>query len=180
MGFSGINVRESGEKIVFRVFLQDGDGNRLESGTVSLALYELQGDGSLKAFDFADSTFKDTSRSTPSAQMVQQSVDGGTTDTGIWTYSLDSVNDFVAGNVYLVEINCENSFPPQRIYEFQYGGAEGDLKSEELHLVKAALVNKREHAIDTGVDVIKDDNGSTTLRTLTPSEDNGVITVTPS
>ena len=46
-------------------------------------------------------------------------------------------------------------------------------------LTKAALANKREHTIDTGVDVIKDDDGTTTLRTLTPSESNGVVTVTP-
>ncbi len=52
--------------------------------------------------------------------------------------------------------------------------------ADELHLAKAALVNLREHTIATGVDVIKDDDGSTTIRTLTPSEADGVITVTPS
>ena len=51
--------------------------------------------------------------------------------------------------------------------------------ADELHLAKAALANKREHTIATGVDVIKDDDGSTTIRTLTPSEADGVITVTP-
>lgn len=50
----------------------------------------------------------------------------------------------------------------------------------ELHLAKTALVNKRLHTVATGVDVIKDNDGSTTLRTLTPSEAGGVITVTPS
>lgn len=54
-----------------------------------------------------------------------------------------------------------------------------DLRTE-IHLAKAALVNKREHTIDTGVDMIKDDDGSTTLVTLTPSETGGVVTVTPS
>ena len=52
--------------------------------------------------------------------------------------------------------------------------------ADELHLAKAALANKREHTIATGVDVIKDDDGTTTIRTLTPSEADGVITVTPS
>ena len=52
--------------------------------------------------------------------------------------------------------------------------------ADELHLAKAALANKREHTIATGVDVIKDDDDSTTIRTLTPSEADGVITVTPS
>lgn len=48
----------------------------------------------------------------------------------------------------------------------------------EIHLAKAALVNARTHTIDTGVDQIKDDDGETTLRTLTPSETEGVVTVT--
>lgn len=56
----------------------------------------------------------------------------------------------------------------------------GDL-STELHLCKAALVNKRLHTISTGVDVIKDDDGTTTLVTLTPMDGGSdVIEVTPS
>ena len=51
--------------------------------------------------------------------------------------------------------------------------------ADEVHLTKAALANLREHTVATGVDVIKDDDGSTTIRTLTPSEADGVITVTP-
>lgn len=56
----------------------------------------------------------------------------------------------------------------------------GDLYAE-VHLSKAALANKRLHTISTGVDVIKDDDGSTTLRTMTPSFDgDDTVTVTPS
>jgi hypothetical protein len=50
----------------------------------------------------------------------------------------------------------------------------------ELHLAKATLANKRTHSVETGVNVIKDDDGATTLLTLTPSEADGVVTVTPS
>ena len=50
---------------------------------------------------------------------------------------------------------------------------------DEVHLAKAALVNVRTHTIDTGVDRIRDDDGATVLRTLTPSETDGVVTVTP-
>ena len=49
-----------------------------------------------------------------------------------------------------------------------------------MHLVKASLANKRTHTIETAVDVIKDDDGSTTLLTLTPTEASGVVTMTPS
>ena len=55
-----------------------------------------------------------------------------------------------------------------------------DTTGSELHLAKSALANKRQHTIATGVDVIKDNDGTTTLRTLTPSETAGVVTVTPS
>ncbi len=58
--------------------------------------------------------------------------------------------------------------------------ATADTTGSELHLAKAALVNKRQHTIATGLDVIGDNDGTTTLRTLTPSETAGVITVTPS
>lgn len=51
---------------------------------------------------------------------------------------------------------------------------------DEVHLAKAALVNARRHVIDTGVDEIKDDDGTTTLRTLTPDEVAGVVVITPS
>ncbi|MBI4580368.1 MAG: hypothetical protein HY718_11740 [Planctomycetes bacterium] len=51
---------------------------------------------------------------------------------------------------------------------------------DEVHLAKAALVNARSHAIATGVDQIKDDDGTAVLRTITPTEANGVISVSVS
>ena len=51
---------------------------------------------------------------------------------------------------------------------------------DEAHYAKAALVNKREHTVATGVDVIMDDDGETPLITMTPSEIDGVVTLTPS
>lgn len=64
----------------------------------------------------------------------------------------------------------------QDVADHTTGGTTG----EELHLAKAALVNQREHTVATGVDVIRDNDGTTALRTLTPSETGGVVTVTPS
>ena len=51
---------------------------------------------------------------------------------------------------------------------------------DEVHLAKAALANARSHVVHTGVDTIKDDDGATILRTLTPSETDGIITVAAS
>jgi len=51
----------------------------------------------------------------------------------------------------------------------------------DVHLCKAALVNKRVHTISTGVDEIKDDDDETTLVTMTPSDGGeDVIVITPS
>jgi len=46
---------------------------------------------------------------------------------------------------------------------------------DEVHLAKAALTNARSHEVTTGVDRIRDDDGTTVLRTLTPSETDGTI-----
>jgi len=50
----------------------------------------------------------------------------------------------------------------------------------EMHLVKAILANKWVQNVAGGIDTIKDDDGSTTLLTLTETEDSGVRTITPS
>ena len=63
----------------------------------------------------------------------------------------------------------------------QLQGGFNDQVATDVHLCKAALVNKRIHTISTGVDVIKDDDGTTTLVTLTPADvGNDQIEVTPS
>jgi len=41
---------------------------------------------------------------------------------------------------------------------------------DDLHLAKAIMGNARVHEITTGIDRVKDDDGETTLRTLTPAE----------
>lgn len=64
----------------------------------------------------------------------------------------------------------------EAIAAHQTGGSFG----QELHLAKAMLANQREHTVPTGVDVVKDNDGTTTLRTMTPSSAGDVITVTPS
>ncbi|GJM25993.1 MAG: hypothetical protein DHS20C16_24080 [Phycisphaerae bacterium] len=63
----------------------------------------------------------------------------------------------------------------------QIGAVASGEFNDEIHLCKAALVNKRVHTVSTGVDEIKDDDGTTTLVTMTP-QDGGddVIEIVPS
>ncbi len=93
--------------------------------------------------------------------------------TGVYRFSL-SASEMDAATVAVVCVDAAGSEWDPLTIVLQTAVA------DELHLAKAALVNLREHTIATGVDVIKDDDGSTTIRTLTPSEADGVITVTPS
>jgi len=50
----------------------------------------------------------------------------------------------------------------------------------EMHLLKAMLANLIEHDIETGVDTYYDDDGVTPVRIMTPTEEDGVVTLTPS
>ena len=55
-----------------------------------------------------------------------------------------------------------------------------DHDAGELHLIKAMLSNKRTHTVSTGVDKIFDDDGTTLLKTMTPTDDDDdTVTITP-
>ena len=47
----------------------------------------------------------------------------------------------------------------------------------EVHVAKAVLANVRTHVVATGVDQIMDDDGSTVILTVEPSETDGTIRV---
>jgi hypothetical protein len=51
----------------------------------------------------------------------------------------------------------------------------------ELHLAFAMLANRRRHTVSTGVDEVMDNDGTTVLRTMTPTDGGSdVIEVVPS
>lgn len=169
-----IDVLRVGRGVVFQFLLLDESGMPVTGGLSELYLYEVQADGTLHSFDFADGMFKSQGLTIEAAQAVHRRGNGDTRDTGIWTYALDEVGAFSDRGAYIVLVHHAGASPPWQGRRFQYGGS-----VDEIHLTKAALVNKRLHTVDTGVNEIRDDDGETTLRTLTPSESNGVISVTP-
>lgn len=126
MGAKGINIRQTGDRIVFRESLKDSSGMSVVTGTTSLRIYELQTDGSLKSYDFNDNTFKTTALTTATASMTHRTGNNSTVNTGIWSYALTTVGGFTIGNVYIYSVNNINSTPPTIEREFQYGSAEGD------------------------------------------------------
>lgn len=82
---------------------------------------------------------------------------------------------FVAGvnSVTVVTKAAGALFTPVRA---QIGASATSSIASEVHLCKAALVNKRIHTVSTGVDQILDDDGVTTLVTMTP-QDGGADTI---
>ena len=102
------------------------------------------------------------------------SIAGSSSEIGSGTYKVSlAAGDLDTVGEAILKITATGALPqfvPVQVVKFL----------DEIHFAKAALVNARAHTIDTGVDVIKDDDGETTLRTLTPTESGGVVTVTPS
>lgn len=126
-GFKGVDVRQTGSQLVFRASLKDSTGAKVTSGTTTLAIYELQSDGTFKSYDFNSNTFKTTALTTATASMSHQTGNNGTVNTGVWTYALSTLTGFTAGAVYLAQVNNSGALPTDQEREFQYGSAEGDL-----------------------------------------------------
>lgn len=126
-GHKGIDVRQTGSRLIFRASLKDSVGARVTTGTANVSIYELQDDGTLKTYDFADNTFKATAVTTENASMTHRTGNNSTSNTGIWTYVLSTVSGFTAGALYFSIVNHASASPPQQEREFQYGSEQGDI-----------------------------------------------------
>jgi hypothetical protein len=105
---------------------------------------------------------------------VYANIAGSSAEVANGTYKISlasgDLNTLGHAMLKITATNAANQYVPIQVVRFL----------DEVHLTKAALANARTHTVDTGVDQIKDDDGSTVLRTLTPSESGGVITVVAS
>lgn len=122
MTFRGVDVRETGDRILYRALLQDSDGAIVTSGTTTLKLYELQNDGTLKSFDFSDNTFKTTALTTETQALTHRQGNNSTTNTGLWTWAQTTLTGFTFGNIYFAVITNSGASPTVQIREFMYGG----------------------------------------------------------
>jgi hypothetical protein len=126
-GFKGLDVRQTGNQLVFRTFLQDGSGAIVTSGTTNLYIYELQSDGTLKSYDFNDNTFKTTALTTEVQAMTHRTGNNAGTNTGIWTYALSTLTGFTNGGMYFARVKNTGASPTDQVREFQYGSYQGDV-----------------------------------------------------
>jgi hypothetical protein len=123
MGFQGIDVRQTGDRLIFRSLLQDSTGAILSTGTANLKLYELQSDGTLKSYDWNDNTFKTTALTTENQALTHRTGNNAGTSTGIWTYALTTLSGFTAGNLYFAHVSHTSASPVVQVREFQFGVA---------------------------------------------------------
>lgn len=121
MAFQGIDVRQTGDRLVFRASLKDSSGAVVSTGTTNLRLYELQNDGTLKSYDWNDNTFKTTALTTENQTMTHRTGNNATTNTGLWTYALTTLTGFTAGNIYFAQVSNSGASPTEQEREFQFG-----------------------------------------------------------
>jgi hypothetical protein len=121
MAFQGIDIRQTGDRIVFRASLKDLNGAIITTGTANLRVYELQSDGSLKSYDFSSNTFKTLALTTESQALTHRTGNNGATNTGVWTYALTTLTGFTAGNLYIAKVLHASSLPLEQEREFQFG-----------------------------------------------------------
>ena len=163
MAFQGIDVRQTGDRIVFRASLKDSAGAVVSSGTTNLRLYELQNDGTLHSYDWNDNTFKATALTTENQAMTHRQGNNSTTDTGIWTHALTTLTGFTAGNIYFAQVTNSGASPTEQEREFQFGVSSAfdpyDATDGGLTNLDAAVSSRSSHSAT--------DVWSATTRTLT-------------
>lgn len=125
--FQGIDIRQTGDRLLFRVLELDGTGVALGTGTSNLKLYELQSDGSLKSYDWNDNTFKTTALTTENQAMTARTGNNGTTTTGLWTFALTTLTGFTAGSLYFASVHNTGASPQDQSTQFQFGVTTGSL-----------------------------------------------------
>jgi hypothetical protein len=131
-GQKGIDVRQTGNQLVFRAFLQTSAGALLTTGTVVFYLTTIESDGTILTYDFAatgstPNQFTSATVTTETLAATYRKSNNGATDTGFWTATLSTLTGFTVGQICMVRCNCSGASPTDQMREFQYGSAEGDL-----------------------------------------------------
>lgn len=136
-GFKGIDVKQTGNQLVFRAFLQTSAGALLTSGTVNFYLTTIQSDGTILTYDFATTgstpnQFTASTVTTETLAATYRKSNNAATDTGLWTATLSTLTGFTIGQICMVRVNCSGASPTDQMREFQYGSAEGDLVTNAI------------------------------------------------
>jgi hypothetical protein len=168
-------IRQTGDRILTRVFLADSAGNPLATGTSTLRLFKLISDGTLSTYDFSDNTFKAGAVTTPTANLTHRTGVNGTFNTGVWTHVLSTLTGLTAGDVLIAHVTNTSASPPTQVHQFQYGGGEGGADvatiAQDAQHARAGSIGKREVDMVNRTVKYYDRDDATLLKTqtLTPS-----------
>lgn len=144
----GIEVRQTTVGLLFDAFLQDNASALLFTGTTTVRVCEVQSNGTLKSYDFADDTFKTTALTTATLALTARASNNGATANGYWTAVLATLTGFTVGGIYLVFVTNTGAVPPTQCCKFQFGGDQGDMVP--LSAAAVALFNAMYGAAETG------------------------------
>lgn len=138
-GHKGIDVKETANRLVFDVFLQDMSGILVTSGTTKLYLYEVQNDGTLNSYDFSSNIFTSGVLTNAFGNLTHRRVLGNTANTGIWTSGLTTLTGFSQSGIYYAHTNHTNAMPNDQMRKFQFGSEQGDVSVDRTYGVKADI-----------------------------------------
>ncbi len=122
----GIDVRQSTDRVQFRSLLQTNSGELVSTGTTYFYLYELQGDGTLKTYDWTQNVFTTGVPVAQGTTMTHQRVKGNSVDSGIWTKVMVPPSGFTKGEIYFAHTLNSGAFPASQVREFQFGDEQSD------------------------------------------------------
>lgn len=128
-GFKGIDVAQTGYRVLSRASLKDVSGNAVTTGPTTYSVYEWQDDATIKTYDFNDGSFKAGAVGAAVATAFHRAANNGTLGTGLWSAVLsgNSLSGFTAGARYVTQFTNSAASPAQQEREWQYGSAQGDL-----------------------------------------------------
>lgn len=141
MSYRGIDIRQAGDRIIFREGLLDSNGNPVSSGAATLMLTRWTSTGDVETFDFSTFTWKTTTCTTPTVNMTHRPANGGAIATGLWSYALTSLGAFSRGDVVTQHVYHASASPPYVKRDIQYGEGEGDLTVSSAGAVTATGVS---------------------------------------
>lgn len=130
---TGIDIRrDQSGNLIIPALLLDSAGAVVTSGDTTVYILEIQSDGTFKALDFSDNTFKSTALTTATKAATHQTTDNATKNTGIWTVVLDTDEQaaFTEEYHYIAYFENSGASPTMSPRWFQWGGVEGEATTD--------------------------------------------------
>jgi hypothetical protein len=148
-------IRSNDTSIEVYAYLVDIASDPIIVGTATVRIFRLlPGAATFIAYDFSDNTFKATATTTPTADMVQQTVLDPSSvpfPTGIWVYRHGILTNFVIGEKYFFYIE-HSALPSPIVKVIQYGDVDGDEHMLSTNIISSINVESAGLRIECGME----------------------------